>query len=188
MKDIVFVKMVEVLNAMPVKNIMVNNDTNAAKMFVTFMECAKNKYGYEFCRELNALGFKKFIVFKDYINSQVFRDMLAKDSNKKLIERIKFSKAAEMNRECENIYNKYKNYMFDEIDDTENNEGVFAIRTKWGNGPVVFVRNMSDFNYEARHEVRRWYAWKYKINYFEVRECSYDFWNNHEESRYATAA
>lgn len=187
MNQITFIKIVETLNWLP-KSIAVNNTTAAAKAHVLFLNMARDKFGFGFVNKLKELGFGSVMVFKDYLNSESFREALEKDNfNKSLLKKIKFSKDADVKKECTNIYKKYKDYMTTEVDDIKDTNGVFAIRTQFGTGPVVFVKDMPNFGYEARHEVRRWYAWKYKINYMEVRECSYEFWSNHEETQYATA-
>ena len=188
MNKLTFVKIVETLNWLPTKTIAVNTAAGANKAHALFLMTARNKFGFGFINELKELGLNYTNVFKDYLNSETFREALEADTfGKGVIKKMKFSKAADIKRECTNIYNKYKDYMTTEVDEVENGDGVFAIRTQYGTGPVVFVKDMPNFGYEARHEVRRWYAWKYKINYLEVRECSYDFWNNHEETQYATA-
>lgn len=187
MNKLTFIKFVETLKACP-KTISVNSEANAIKTHAMFLETAKNKFGFSYLNELKELGFKSNRVFKDYLNSEVFRTNLEADTlGKSVFNKIKFSKDSEIKRECTNIYNKYKDYMSLESKEIEDTDGVFAIRTKYGTGPVVFVKNLSDFGYDARHEVRRWYAWQYKINYFDVRECSYEYWNNNEETQYSTA-
>jgi hypothetical protein len=188
MNRLTYVKIVETLNYVPLKTIAVNTDAGANKAYTLFLEVAKNKFGFNFLNELKELGLKSSRVFRDYLNSANFRETLETDNfGKSLLNKIKFSKDSEIKKECTKIYNKYKDFMTTEENDIADTNGVFAIRTQYGTGPVVFIKDMPDFGYEARHEVRRWYAWQYKINYFEVRECSYDFWNNHEDSQIATA-
>lgn len=187
MKDITFVKIIEVLGLLPMKNIVVNTVVDANKVYREFMKLAQTKYGYTFEQELNNLGLQSGIVFRDWINSEVIRERLSKDViGNALLKRIKFAKSAELAHEYKAIYDKYVGYMTTEIDESEADQNTFVIRTNNGYGPVVFVTGMPDFGYEARHEVRRWYAWQYKINYFDVRECSYRFWSNHTDVQYAT--
>lgn len=179
MNKITFVKIVETLNWLPTKTIAVNTVAGANKAHSLFLTTARDKFGFGFVDELKALGLNYTNVFKDYINSEAFRAELESDSfGKNVLKKIKFSKDIEIKKECTNIYNKYKDYIIaevDDIDDLDDTNCVFAIRTQFGTGPVVFVKDMPNFGYEARHEVRRWYSWKYKINYLEVRECSYEF-------------
>jgi hypothetical protein len=68
--------------------------------------------------------------------------------------------------------------------DVDDAEHTYAIRTKFGNGPVIFVKGVKSDN--GRHDVRKWYAWAHGINYFEVRECSFEHWANNPDTQIAT--
>ena len=83
MNQITFIKIVETLNWLP-KSIAVNNTTSAAKAHVLFLNMARDKFGFGFVNELKELGFGSVVVFKDYLNSESFREALEKDNfNKK---------------------------------------------------------------------------------------------------------
>ena len=83
-----------------------------------------------------------------------------------------------------NIYKQYKGVICTDESQIESIDNAWAIRTQFGTGPVVFIDNVS--TEEDRHKLRQWYAWEYKVNYFQVRECTYKYWLETPEYRYAT--
>lgn len=187
MKRLTFIKMINVLTSLSMKNIVVNTAIDASKVYREVMQIALTKYGPSFKQELEDLGLVSGLRFKDWINNANTRDALAQDPvGSKLTPRIKFAKSSDIEKEIKNIYNKYEKYIVTNEDEILSADSTFAVRTNDGQGPVVFITGMPDFGYEARHEVRRWYAWQYKIDYFAVRECSYEFWNNNPDVQYAT--
>lgn len=187
MKQITFIKAINVLASLSMKKIVVNTIIDAGRVYREFMQIAQAKYGSSFKQELESLGLVNGLRFRDWINSATTREALTLDTiGNKLVSRIKFAKASDIEKEIKNIYAKYEKFIVTNEEEITSIDGTFAVRTNDGHGPVVFITGMPDFGYDARHEVRRWYAWQYKIDYYAVRECSYEFWNNNPEVQCAT--
>ena len=116
-------------------------------------------------------------------NDNVQLEMNNDINGKQLLSKIKFASSAQIAKEMKEIYNEIKDNICDESDTTR----AWVIRTKEGNGPVMFMNADFTDNYEGRHRIRRWYAYTNKINYFDVRECTYDYWIDNPETQVATA-
>ena len=82
------------------------------------------------------------------------------------------------------IAEEYGNNIVEDITTVEDLTQLYVIRTQTGNGPVIFVTGVKSD--EGRHEIRRWYSYQHKVNYFQVRECSYEYWANHPETQDST--
>lgn len=59
---------------------------------------------------------------------------------------------------------------------------IWVVRTNNGCGPVVFMNGKATDG----HKVRRAYAKKFGIDYFQVRECTMEYWLRHPEKQQAT--
>lgn len=189
MKTLFTIQIIDILSK-------VANDTTNKRLNISTVESANslfNKvyrlgiqfYGKSFISKLSNIGVKNSTDFAMLLSSESFMNDLADDTiGKKVITQIKYPSAAKIAKEMNDIHNKYRDQIIFDENSIEDINQTYAIRTKLGNGPVVFVKGVK--TNEGRHEVRRWYAWANKINYFEVRECSYEFWANNPETQIAT--
>lgn len=178
-------KIVDIIQRM--HGLDVSTKAAAGKAFRKFIKFGVDVYGYDFEKILNGLKVKNAEDLRELFLSDDFISMLEADSigARLLKTSIKLPTSAAIAKEMKAIYNKYEDNMSENPDDVEDPDNTYAIRTQFGDGPVVFVDGV--MSPEGRREVRRWYAWMYKINYFEVRECTFDFWLEHEDTRYATS-
>lgn len=168
------------------KLIDVSTDTKAKLSFGLLIELGTSKYGNKFCVELsdkrNVKGHKDFI---ELLSDDDFISMLKSDSiGKSLLAKIKLPSAAMMKKEMKGIKEKYKDNILLELNESKAYDNIYVVRTQYGTGPVVFITGVNaDCD---RHDIRRLYAYEYKINYFQVRECSYAHWVNHPETQEST--
>lgn len=178
-------KIVDIIQRM--HGLDVSTKAAAGKAFRKFIKFGVDVYGYDFEKILNGLKVKNAEDLRELFLSEDFISMLEADSigARLLKTTIKLPTSAAIAKEMKAIYNKYEDNMSENSEDVEDPDNTYAIRTQFGDGPVVFVEGV--MSPEGRREVRRWYAWMYKVNYFEVRECTFDFWLEHEDTRYATS-
>lgn len=190
MKKIIAIQIIDILSRIASrlnsKKVDITSTTTTAAAFNAFIKMGTDVYGYSFVSRIAEEGVRNAGQFAMLLMSDSFKDILNTDSvGIKVIKQIKYPTKARVNEEMKAIRNKYKNMIFDNVDDVVCNDYTYAIRTQYGDGPIVFVNGVrSD---EGRHEIRRWYAWMYKINYFEVRECSYEYWVNNPNIQNATS-
>ena len=168
------------------KSIDVSTDAKAKSSFDLLIELGTSKYGNKFCIELgnkrNVKGHKDFI---ELLSNDDFISMLKCDSiGKSMLAKIKLPSAARMKNEMKAIKEKYKDNILLDLHEAEACDNMYVVRTQYGTGPVVFITGINaDCD---RHDIRRLYAYEYKINYFQVRECSYEHWVNHPETQEST--
>ena len=189
MTKLFIAQLCDILNRLTVRKtnnvIDLSTKTAATKTFKLFYNLGNELFGYKFMQKLSELKIKDANDFKDLLNSDEVREMMMNDRQGMfIIKKIKFPTKAEVAKEMKAIYDKYKNNMSKNPDDVDDPIHTYAIRTQFGDGPVVFVDGVK--SEEGRKEVRRWYAWFHKINYFQVRECSYDYWLKHPETQEST--
>lgn len=190
MKKILAIQIIGVLSKVAShsnsKKVDITSTATSTAAFNTFIRMGTDVYGYPFASHIADEGIKNANQFAMLLMSDSFKDMLKADSvGVNVIKQIKYPTKGRVAEEMKAIRNKYKDMIFDSADDVDFDDYTYAIRTQFGNGPVVFVKGIrSD---EGRHEVRRWYAWAHGINYFEVRECSYEYWANNPDIQVATS-
>ena len=190
MKRILEIQVIDVLSKVAArsnsKKVDITSVATSTASFNAFIRMGTDVYGYPFASHIADEGITNANQFAMLLMSDSFKDMLKADSiGANVIKQIKYPSKARVAEEMKAIRNKYKDMIFDNADDVVCDDHTYAIRTQYGDGPIVFVNGVrSD---EGRHEVRRWYAWAYKINYFEVRECSYEYWVNNPDIQNATS-
>lgn len=163
----------------------ISNKQSEDKTYNFILELGLNKYGREFLTKLIAKGVKRASDFTALLTDESFINMLQNDSiGKSLIKKIKYPSASRVKQEMKKIAEEYRNNITEDITTVEDLTQLYVIRTQTGNGPVIFVTGVKSD--EGRHEIRRWYSYQYKVNYFQVRECSYEYWANHPETQYST--
>jgi hypothetical protein len=168
------------------KLIDVSTDAKAKLSFDLLIELGTSKYGNKFYIELgnkrNVKGHKDFI---ELLSNDDFISMLKCDSiGKSALAKIKLPSAARTKNEMKAIKEKYKDNILLDLHEAEACDNIYVVRTQYGTGPVVFITGINaDCD---RHDIRRLYAYEYKINYFQVRECSYEHWVNHPETQEST--
>ena len=163
----------------------ISNKQSEDKTYNFILDLALNKYGREFLTKLIAKGVKRASDFTALLTDEPFIDMLQNDSvGKSLIKKIKYPSASRVKQEMKKIAEEYGNNIVEDITTVEDLTQLYVIRTQTGNGPVIFVTGVKSD--EGRHDIRRWYSYQYKVNYFQVRECSYEYWANHPETQYST--
>lgn len=189
MKKILAIQVIDVLTKVAARNsskkVDISSVSSAKISFNKFIQMGTDVYGWVFASHLSDAGITNANQFAELLMSESFKDILRNDSiGKNAIKQIKYPSAAKIADEMKSIHDKYKNQMTTNSDEVSDTEQTYAIRTQFGDGPIVFVKGVrSD---EGRHEVRRWYAWAHGINYFEVRECSYEYWANNPGMQIAT--
>lgn len=163
----------------------ISNKQSEDKTYNFILELGLNKYGREFLTKLIAKGVKRASDFTALLTDESFINMLQNDSiGKSLIKKIKYPSASRVKQEMKKIAEEYGNNIVEDITTVEDLTQLYVIRTQNGNGPVVFITGVKSD--EGRHDIRRWYSYQYKVNYFQVRECSYEYWANHPETQYST--
>ena len=163
----------------------ISNKQSEDKTYNFILELGLNKYGREFLTKLIAKGVKRASDFTALLTDESFINMLQNDSiGKSLIKKIKYPSASRVKQEMKKIAEEYGNNIVEDITTVEDLTQLYVIRTQTGNGPVIFVTGVKSD--EGRHDIRRWYSYQYKVNYFQVRECSYEYWANHPETQYST--
>ena len=163
----------------------ISNKQSEDKTYNFILDLALNKYGREFLTHLIAKGVKRASDFTALLTDESFIDMLQNDSvGKSLIKKIKYPSSSRVKQEMKKIAEEYGNNIVEDITAVEDLTQLYVIRTQTGNGPVIFVTGVKSD--EGRHDIRRWYSYQYKVNYFQVRECSYEYWANHPETQYST--
>ena len=163
----------------------ISNKQSEDKTYNFILELGLNKYGREFLTKLIAKGVKRASDFTALLTDESFINMLQNDSiGKSLIKKIKYPSVSKVKQEMKKIAEEYGNNIVEDITAVEDLTQLYVIRTQTGNGPVIFVTGVKSD--EGRHSIRRWYAYQYKVNYFQVRECSYEYWANHPETQYST--
>lgn len=188
-KTIFDLHLIEVLSRVPsygkITRIDISNKQSAAKTYNLLLDLGIAKYGRRFLENLIAKGVKSTGDFTALLSDDSFIEMLQNDSiGKSLVKKIKYPSATKVKQEMKQIAEEYASNIVEDITTVEDPTQLYAIRTQTGNGPVVFVTGVKSD--EGRHAIRRWYAYQYKINYFQVRECSYEYWANHPESQDST--
>lgn len=190
MKKILAIQIIDVLSKVAArsnsKKVDITSTATSTAAFNAFIRMGTDIYGYPFATHIAEEGIRTANQFAMLLMSDSFKDMLKADSvGVNVIKQIKYPSKARIAEEMKAIRNKYKDMIFDNAEDVDCGEHTYAIRTQFGNGPVVFVKGVrSD---DGRHEVRRWYAWAHGINYFEVRECSFEYWANNPDTQIATS-
>lgn len=190
MKKIFAIQVIDVLSKVATrsnsKKVDITSAATSTASFNAFIRMGTDVYGYPFASRIADEGITNANQFAMLLMSDSFKDMLKADSiGVNVIKQIKYPSKARVAEEMKAIRNKYNDMIFDNADDVTCDDYTYAIRTQYGDGPIIFVNGVrSD---EGRHEVRRWYAWAYKINYFEVRECSYEYWVNNPDIQNATS-
>lgn len=179
------IKIVDIIQRM--RGIDITSKAAANKSFRNFIKFGVDVYGYAFEKLFRDLNVKDADDFRELFLTDEFISQLESDSiGARLMKTsIKLPSSANVAKEMKAIFNKYEDNMTEAPDDVEDTDNTYAIRTQFGDGPVVFVEGV--MSPEGRREVRRWYAWMYKVNYFQVRECSFEHWLEHEDTRYATS-
>lgn len=180
-------QLVAVMNRMLLKGLKLNISTkvDANKTFRLLSRYGTDMYGYDFGKGMSESKILSGEDLQLVFMSDDFKNMLANDSQGEyLTKKIKFPSKMAYGKEMQEIYNKYKNNMSKNPDDVDDPVHTYAIRTQFGEGPVVFVDGVKSD--AGRKEVRRWYAWAYKVNYFSVRECSFEYWLKHPETQDST--
>lgn len=167
------------------KKLDISSDAVTNALFNKFLQLGNQLYGRPFMTKLSSSGIRTYNDFTMMLSSDAFINDLSDDAiGRKVLSQIKYPSADIIKKKMTDCYNKYKDHILCDESDIDDAEHTFAIRTKLGNGPVVFIKGINDD--AGRHEVRRWYAWQYKINYFDVRECSYEHWSSNPETQIAT--
>lgn len=189
MKKILAIQVIDVLakNAARSKSkkIDIANAQTIKAAFNAFIQLGTDIYGYPFATNIANEGITTPTAFSMLLMSDEFKNMLKADFiGAGLIKQIKYPSAKRIAEEMQTIHNTYKNSIIADAADVDDAEHTYAIRTKFGNGPVVFVKGVKTDN--GRHDVRKWYAWAHGINYFEVRECSFEHWANNPDTQIAT--
>ena len=163
----------------------ISNKQSEDKTYNFSLELGLNKYGREFLTKLIAKGVKRASDFTALLTDESFINMLQNDSiGKSLIKKIKYPSASRVKQEMKKIAEEYGNNIVEDITAVEDLTQLYVIRTQTGNGPVIFVTGVKSD--EGRHAIRRWYSYQHKVNYFQVRECSYEYWANHPETQDST--
>lgn len=189
MKKILAIQVIDVLSKVAArsnsKKVDITSAATSTVAFNAFIRMGTDVYGYPFASHIAEEGIRTANQFAMLLMSDSFKDMLKSDSvGVNVIKQIKYPTKARVAEEMKAIRNKYKDMIFDNVDDVICDDHTYAIRTQFGNGPIVFIKGVrSD---DGRHGVRRWYAWAHGINYFEVRECSFEHWANNPHTQVAT--
>ena len=188
-KSIFDLHLIEVLSRVPsyskLNCIDISNKQNEAKTYNFLLELGLAKHGRDFLTKLIAKGVKRASDFTALLTDESFIDMLQNDSvGKSLVKKIKYPSASKVKQEMKKIAEEYRNNIVEDITTVEDLTQLYVIRTQTGNGPVIFVTGVKSD--EGRHEIRRWYSYQHKVNYFQVRECSYEYWANHPETQDST--
>lgn len=190
MKKILAIQVIDVLSKVAArsnsKKVDITTAATSTVSFNAFIRMGTDVYGYPFASRIADEGITNANQFAMLLMSDSFKDILKADSiGVNVIKQIKYPTKARVAEEMKAIRNKYKDMIFDNADDADSDDYTYAIRTQYGDGPIVFVKGVrSD---AGRHEVRRWYAWAYGINYFEVRECSFSHWANNPGTQVSTS-
>lgn len=182
-------QLIDTLNRIAMQNkakvVDLSTKANTTRTFKLLYKLGTDAYGYNFAKKLSDEKIIDGNELKELLMSDDFKEALKADRQGMfLIKKIKLPTKAEVAQEMKAIYNKYKDQMSKNPDDVDDPLHTYAIRTQFGDGPVVFVEGIK--SEEGRREVRKWYAWMYKINYFQVRECSFEHWLKHPETQEAT--
>lgn len=188
-KSIFDLHLIEILSRVPsyskLNRIDISNKQNEVKTYSLLLDLGIAKYGREFLVKLMAKGIKSAGDFTALLTDESFIEMLQNDSiGKSLIKKIKYPSASKVKQEMKKIAEEYGNNIVKDITTVEDLTQLYAIRTQTGNGPVIFITGVKSD--EGRHAIRRWYAYQHKVNYFQVRECSYEYWANHPETQDST--
>ncbi len=179
-------RFIDTLNSL--KSVDVSSKNAADRTFKALLSMGVSKYGDRFVEMLKspAIDVIDGTQLRELFDSEDFQNVLRGDrGGRAVLAKAKLSKASTIAKENTAIYNKYKDQMSENPDDVDNPNQTYAVRTQMGDGPVIFVEGVK--SPEGRREIRRWYAWMYKVNYFQVRECSFDYWAAHPETQTATA-
>jgi hypothetical protein len=97
---------------------------------------------------------------------------------------IKLPSVAKKKEEAKRFLSDHSALELDCVDDLVlETPNTWVVRTKWGNGPVVSMEGLEESD---RHVIRSMYARMYGISYYEVRECTAQFWLDHPETRVST--
>lgn len=182
-------QLIDVLNRIAMqsksKRIDITSKANTTRVFKALYKIGTDIYGYNFAKRLSDAKITDGEDLKLLLSSDDFREkMMADRQGAFLVKKIKLPTKAELGKEMKAIYDKYKDQMSDNPDDVDDPLHTYAVRTQFGDGPVVFVDGIKSD--AGRKEIRRWYAWMYKVNYFQVRECSFEYWLKHPESQNST--
>lgn len=188
-KSIFDLHLIEILSRVPsygkITRIDISNKQSAVKTYNLLLDLGMAKYGRQFLVNLMAKGVKTTGDFTALLEDEAFIEMLQNDTiGKSLVKKIKYPSASKVKQEMKKIAEEYGSNIVTDITVVEDPTQLYAIRTKNGDGPVVFITGVKSD--EGRHAIRRWYAYQYKVNYFQVRECSYEYWANHPESQDST--
>ena len=188
-KSIFDLHLIEILSRVPsygkITRIDISNKQSAVKTYNLLLDLGMAKYGRQFLVNLMAKGVKTTGDFTALLEDEAFIEMLQNDTiGKSLVKKIKYPSASKVKQEMKKIAEEYGSNIVTDITTVEDPTQLYAIRTKNGDGPVVFITGVKSD--DGRHAIRRWYAYQYKVNYFQVRECSYEYWANHPESQDST--
>lgn len=188
-KSIFDLHLIEILSRVPsygkITRIDISNKQSAVKTYNLLLDLGMAKYGRQFLVNLMAKGVKTTGDFTALLEDEAFIEMLQNDTiGKSLVKKIKYPSASKVKQEMKKIAEEYGSNIVTDITTVEDPTQLYTIRTKNGDGPVVFITGVKSD--DGRHAIRRWYAYQYKVNYFQVRECSYEYWANHPESQEST--
>lgn len=184
MKHINFVQIIDVLNTFSKLNF--SDNITSEKLFNDFIQKIQNKYGSTLKQILFNEGIKNGFTLKEWIHQENIIDKLKHDYiGNKVLNKIVIKSSKNKEKYCKELYTKYEKIIHTDESQITNSENVWAIRTQFGTGPIIFIDNVS--TEEDRHNLRMWYALNYHINYFQVRECTYKYWLQHPEYRYFTS-
>lgn len=179
------IQIIEILNILSLraKNKMfdISNKSAATRSFNMLYKLGSDMFGYNFVRKLSDEKIKDASDLKELLLSDDFKDAMMNDRQGKfVIKQIKYPTKADIAKEMKAIQKKYNDQMSEDINDVDNPEHTYAIRTNpYGLAPDLFVEGVK--SEEGRREVRKLYAWMYKVNYFKVRECSLDWYKKHQK-------
>lgn len=185
MNKIFVVQLIDTLNRIAMtsksKTIDLNSKANAAKIFRTLYRLGIDIYGYDFANRLSKAKITDGEDLKQLILSDEFKNELMNDRQGMfLIKRIKLPTKAAIAQEMKVLRDKYKNQISTDENDVDDPIHTYAVRTNpYGLAPDLFVDGVK--SEEGRREVRRLYAWMYKVNYFKVRECSFEWYLKHKK-------
>ena len=189
MNKLFIAQLIDVLNRIAMqsksKTVDLASKANATRVFKTLYKIGTDIYGYNFAKKLLEAKITDADDLKQLLISDDFRQKMMEDRQGAfLIKKIKLPTKAEIGKEMKAIYDKYKDQMSDDPDDVDDPLHTYAVRTQFSDGPVVFVDGIK--SEAGRKEIRKWYAWLHKINYFQVRECSFEYWLKHPEVQSST--
>ena len=178
-------QLIDVLNRIAMqsksKRIDITSKANTTRVFKALYKIGTDIYGYNFAKRLSDAKITDGEDLKLLLSSDDFREkMMADRQGAFLIKKIKLPTKAAIAQEMKVLRDKYKNQISTDENDVDDPIHTYAVRTNpYGLAPDLFVDGIK--SEEGRREVRRLYAWMYKVNYFKVRECSFEWYLKHKK-------